>query len=89
MADKKNIDKKMNKNYSQNENHKFKENKNNNEQQTTYRTQELEDINKNKEDATKYGEFIPSAFNWLTLDQQKKRAEELENMTNNNKELEK
>lgn len=34
------------------------------------------------EDSTKYGEFISSYFNWISLDEQKKRAKELENMTN-------
>ena len=33
------------------------------------------------EDVTKYGEFVSSYFAWLTLDQQKHRAEELENIT--------
>ena len=36
-----------------------------------------------KEDTTKYGEFISSYFAWLTLDEQKKRAKELENKTKN------
>lgn len=33
------------------------------------------------EDVTKYGEFISSYFAWLTLDKQKKKAEEMENIT--------
>ncbi len=33
------------------------------------------------EDVTKYGEFISSYFAWLTLDKQKKKANEMENMT--------
>ena len=33
------------------------------------------------EDVTKYGEFVSSYFSWLTLDGQKHRAEELENIT--------
>lgn len=33
------------------------------------------------EDTTKYGEFISSYFDWLTLDGQKKRANELDKMT--------
>ena len=37
--------------------------------------------NENKEDTTKYGEFIASFFDWITPDRQKKRAEELENIT--------
>ncbi len=38
-----------------------------------------------KEDVTKYGEFIPSAFGWDTLEGQKKEVEKLENITNKNK----
>lgn len=33
------------------------------------------------EDATKYGEFVCSYFNWISLDKQKEVAEELEDMT--------
>ena len=33
------------------------------------------------EDSTKYGEFISSFFDWHTLEQQKKKAEKLENIT--------
>ena len=33
------------------------------------------------EDATKYGEFVSSFFGWISLKDQKKRTEELENMT--------
>lgn len=33
------------------------------------------------EDATKYGEFISSFFNWNSLTEQKKKAEKLENIT--------
>ena len=33
--------------------------------------------------ATKYGEFISSFFLWKTIKEQKRRAEELENMTKN------
>lgn len=36
---------------------------------------------KEKEDATKYGEFVSSYFAWLTLEQQKENAEELANIT--------
>ena len=40
--------------------------------------------NKEKiEDTTKYGEFIPSCFNWITLDKQKEKTKEMENMTKN------
>lgn len=34
-----------------------------------------------EEDTTKYGEFVSSYFNWNALEGQKKRANELENMT--------
>lgn len=37
------------------------------------------------EDATKYGEFVSSYFAWLTLDRQKKKAKDMENMTKNNR----
>lgn len=48
-------------------------------------------MNKNKEkiknevgeDATKYGEFVSSYFAWISLPNQKERAEELANMTKN------
>ena len=33
------------------------------------------------EDATKYGEFVSSYFAWLTLDRQKKKAKEMDQMT--------
>lgn len=33
------------------------------------------------EDATKYGEFVSSYFAWLTLDKQKTKAKEMEEMT--------
>lgn len=33
------------------------------------------------EDTTKYGEFISSYFSWVSLERQKDRVEELENMT--------
>lgn len=37
------------------------------------------------EDATRYGEFITSYFAWLPLSVQKEKAEDLENITNDNK----
>ncbi len=46
---------------------------------------EEQDSIKEKEDTTKYGEFVSSYFAWKTLDNQKKRAKELENMTKKNK----
>lgn len=33
------------------------------------------------EDTTKYGEFISSYFAWISLPEQKAKAEELDNMT--------
>lgn len=33
------------------------------------------------EDATKYGEFVSSYFAWLTLDRQKAKAKQMEQMT--------
>ncbi len=36
---------------------------------------------RNKEDATKYGEFISSFFSWTTLEKQKEKAEEMQKMT--------
>lgn len=33
------------------------------------------------DDATKYGEFIPSYFAWLTLEKQKEIANKLSNIT--------
>jgi len=38
---------------------------------------ELEDM----EDVTKYGEFVSSYFAWISPERQKKRAKEMENMT--------
>ena len=43
---------------------------------------ELEEI----EDVTKYGEFISSYFAWLTLEKQKSKAKDMEDMTEKNKE---
>ena len=34
------------------------------------------------EDSTKYGEFVSSYFAWLTLEGQKRRAKDMQNMTN-------
>lgn len=33
------------------------------------------------EDATKYGEFVCSYFAWISLPEQKEKAEELQNIT--------
>ena len=35
------------------------------------------------ENKTKYGEFISSFFGWIPIDEQKKRADELNNITKN------
>ena len=35
------------------------------------------------EDTTRYGEFVTSYFCWLGMDEQRKRAEELQKMTEN------
>ena len=35
------------------------------------------------EDSTKYGEFISSYFAWVSLPNQKEKAQELENITKN------
>lgn len=37
------------------------------------------------EDATKYGEFVCSYFAWISLPEQKEKAEELQNITKTNK----
>ena len=39
------------------------------------------DKNFKKENTTKYGEFIPTYFEWKSPEAQKKRADELNNMT--------
>ena len=39
-----------------------------------------------KEDATKYGEFIPSFFAWKTLQEQKEISDRLANITDKEKE---
>ena len=41
------------------------------------------------EDATQYGEFITSYFAWIPLSVQKKKAEDLENITNSENERKK
>ena len=42
--------------------------------------------NEEEEDGTKYGEFISSYFAWLTLDKQKKNADKLSNITQDDNE---
>ncbi len=34
-----------------------------------------------KEDMTKYGEFVCSAFHWLPIEKQKEQVEKMENRT--------
>ncbi len=36
------------------------------------------------DDATKYGEFVCSYFAWISLPEQKEKAEELQNITKKN-----
>ena len=48
---------------------------------------ELEQKYEVGEDSTKYGEFISSYFAWISLPNQKERAEELDNMTKGQKEI--
>ena len=38
-----------------------------------------------KEDSTKYGEFVCSAYHWLPIEKQKDQAEEMEKMTKKKK----
>ncbi len=42
--------------------------------------QEDEKVHK-KEDMTKYGEFVCSAFHWLPIEKQKEQVEKMENRT--------
>ena len=46
---------------------------------------ELEQKYEVGEDSTKYGEFISSYFAWISLPNQKERAEELNDMTKGKK----
>lgn len=49
----------------------------------------MQEKKKNKqemgEDATKYGEFVCSAYHWLSPEDQKKQANEMQRMTDKNK----
>jgi len=38
-----------------------------------------------KEDTTKYGEFIPSLDHWIPIEEQKRKAKELADITKNKK----
>ena len=40
---------------------------------------------KTKKNTTQYGEFIPTYYTWLGLDEQKEVVEKLENITNKSK----
>lgn len=40
----------------------------------------------NKDNTTKYGEFISSYFAWMSLDKQKEEADRLSNITDDKKE---
>ncbi len=42
-----------------------------------------------KEDTTKYGEFVCSNYHWLPIEKQKEQAEDLANMTKENREKKK
>lgn len=52
-----------------------------NQQGQTKQMKEEIGILEETEDVTKYGEFVSSYFAWLTLDKQKKKANEIEDMT--------
>ena len=43
-------------------------------------------IEKRKENSSKYGEFIPSSYHWLPIEEQKQKAKKLANVTKENKE---
>ncbi len=38
-----------------------------------------------KEDTTKYGEFVCSAYHWLPIEKQKEQVSKMENITKTNK----
>ena len=59
--------------------------KNNNEDFEHRVNSELEEKYEVGEDSTKYGEFISSYFAWISLPNQKERAEELNAMTKTKK----
>ena len=52
----------------------------NKEAQTSKMKVEMGDL-EDMEDVTKYGEFVSSYFAWISPERQKKRANEMENMT--------
>ncbi len=53
---------------------------NNHKAETRKMKEEIGNIEEN-EDVTKYGEFVSSYFAWLTLEQQKRKTRDMENMT--------
>lgn len=54
------------------------------------KTKEIyENDNLNEDDSTMYGEFVTSYFAWIPLSRQKERANELEKMTADNKNIKK
>ena len=52
----------------------------NNQGQTDQMKEEIGNL-ESMEDVTKYGEFVSSYFSWLTLDKQKEKANEIEDIT--------
>lgn len=68
------------------DNQKFNEFDNSRNEDAEKRINEsLEEKYEVGEDSTKYGEFISSYFAWISLPNQKERAEELNAMTKNQK----
>ena len=51
-----------------------------NNKEKKYKTMDISSVEVG-EDATKYGEFISSFFDWNTLENQKKKVNKLENIT--------
>ena len=45
--------------------------------------EEIDNLEK-YEDVTKYGEFVSSYFAWMSLEEQKSKADKMEKMTKNN-----
>lgn len=68
------------KNINNNQNENNNKNINNNQNQKNVANASIQN-DESIEDTTKYGETISSMFNWITLKEQKKRADELANMT--------
>jgi len=64
--------------------HAKKSGKEINQQGQTYHMKEEIGTISDVEDVTKYGEFVSSYFAWLTIDKQKQKADEIENMTDKN-----